>query len=266
MQGRVKRPIIPAWQNDATRDTGLIREWWGRTPAAMVGLAHRLSGTLALDIDAHDGRPGILTMMRHRLAGADDQATPSFRTATGGEQRILARPSDLAALSGNYTGTGKDGAPQNLGHGLDVILGYSVLPSMTATPGRRWAYERAPSEVIPAGCPDWIVEPIRARLEHAAALESMPRQPAPSDLTGSYRYVAAAIDGEVEAIRGLQPGGLQTGLHRAACNVGRALARSGRLDLAGYAADVLTSAAPWANTTHERATIHRGIEWGMKNG
>lgn len=252
----VKQPMIAEWQLRASTDPDQLAEWWARWPGAMVGMAHRLTGTIALDLDRKDGRDGGLALIQNMLLGRREVATPAFRSATGGLQRIYARPVDLAALSGNYPGA--------LGAGLDVIAGYSVLPSGGATPGREWTPGRTPGDLPPAGCPDWIIEPLRKREDEAAALAILPRPAAPSGGdVGTTRYVAAALDGEIEAIRALAPGGRQDGLHVAACNVGRACGRAGRSDLAGWCADALASAAGWANTRHERATIARGIEWGL---
>lgn len=267
MVGDAKRPMVARWQEAASTDHAQLAEWWTRWPAAMVGLAHRLTGTMALDIDAKHGQPGVLTYLAYRMAGCEEPATPSFRTASGGSQRILARPPALANLAGNYTGTGKDGKPQNLGLGLDVILGYSVLPTVNATPGRVWEHERAPSELPPAGCPDWIAAPILAKLDRDAAIAMLPaRTPAPGPAGASLAYVAAAIDGECEAVTGLTEGGRNTGLHRAAANIGRALARAGRVDLETWAADALARAAPWCATRESQATIRSGLTWGVRNG
>lgn len=80
------------------------------------------------------------------------------------------------------------------------------------------------------------------------------------------RYVAAALDGEIEAIRALPDGQRQTGLARAAANVGRAIARQGRPDLAPWCEDTLIGATGWTGAAHEVATIRRQLAWGMGAG
>lgn len=256
----VKQPAIPAWQNDASTDGAQLAEWWGRWPGAMVGMAHRLTGSVALDIDVKPGADGWMTYLRHRLAGDDDPATLAFGTSSGGAQRVFLRPPALRELSGNF--------PGSLGAGLDAIYGYSVLPSGDATPGRTWV--NGPHDLLPAPAPAWVTAPAMARADELAALAILPAvRPVwagPAGDANSMAYVAAAADGEAAEVRALPAGQRQTGLHAAACNLGRACARAGRADMAGWCGDVLAGAAGWCGTSHERATIRRGIAWGLSVG
>lgn len=258
---RVKLPMVKRWQEIASTDPAQLAEWWGRWPGAMIGIAHALTGTMALDIDTHhEGANGWHTLMNHRIIGHDDPYTLAFRSASGGAQRLFLRPADLATLAGNF--------PGSFGAGLDAIYGYSILPSGPATPGREWV--NAPGDTWPAPAPAWVVAPARARAEHLAALAMLPpAQSLPAAPAGDGRsltYVARALEGECDAIRALGAGQRQTGLHRAAGNVGRACARADRADLAAWCSDVLATAAPWCNTAHERATIARAIAWGLTAG
>lgn len=258
-----KRPMIDRWQLVASTDPDQLAAWWGDAPGAMVGLAHRLTGTLALDIDA---KPDASAALRLAMILEEDPARwlpygPAFRSKSGGAQYIMQRPDDLADLSGNYT--------KVFGVGSDLILGYSVLPSGTATPGRRWLFGTDADPAPPA--PGWIADMARARRDASAAIAVLPVEVRPMPIPAtpadalSLRYVSAAIDGEAAAIRALPSGERQVGLHRAACNVGRALGRASRWDLAGWAADTLATAAAWCQTRHERATIDRGIAWGLEH-
>lgn len=253
-----KIPAIPRWQLDASIDPDRIAAWWSDWPDAAVGLAHRLTGTVAIDIDTHDGRDGWATYLRHRLAGQPEPMTWAFGTASGGAQRVYARPVDLAALSGNYAGA--------LGSGLDAIFGYSVLPSGDATPRRRWVAGNSPRDVMPAGAPGWMVEYAREKLLGTRAAGALatpaPLAPRPADDGPSMRYVAAALDGEVEAIRQLPDGQRQIGLARAAANVGRAVARAARPDLLAWCEDTIIGATDWTRAGHEVATVRRQLAWG----
>lgn len=259
-----KVPYLKRWQEIASTDAAQIGDWWGKTPGAMIGLAHRLSATLALDIDRHDGgASGWKTLMVHRIAGHDDPYTLAYRTASGGAQRILARPADLAALSGNYPGA--------LGPGLDIILGYSILPSGDATPGREWV--NAPGETWPAPAPDWIADAARKRADRSLAAAALPPAPMPAMPrpgstadAASLRYVAAAVEGETADLAAVALGGRHDAIHLAACNIGRAIARAGRLDLATWAADAIASSGGWTANRVHRATIEDGLTWGLKHG
>lgn len=256
-----KVPLVARWQLVASTDPAQITAWWGQWPGAMVGLAHRLSGTLALDIDA---KADASAALRLAMILEEDPTRglpygPAFRSKSGGAQYIMQRPADLAGLSGNYVGA--------LGAGADLILGYSVLPSGPATPGRRWLFDTG-HEPAPMA-PDWVVAHARTRQDEAAALALLPPLPAPAYAgdTPAMRYVAQAVDWAVEDIRALAPGTRQDGLKRIACRVGAAIAeaRAGS-DLAAWAEGCLAGAAAWAGTAHERRTIRTGIEWGMSRG
>lgn len=256
---QIKQPMPKRWNEIASADPAQLAAWWRQWPGAMIGIAHRLSGTLALDIDVKTGPAAAL---RLAMLLEEDPTRwlpdcPAFRSKSGGAQYIMRRPADLAGLSGNY-------APA-FGEGVDLILGYSILPSGPATPGRRWLFDTIDSPL--ADSPDWIADYARAKQDEAAALAILPPPPAPAYAgeSPSMRYVAQAVDWAVEEIRALADGGKQDGLKRIACRVGVAIAKAGALDLAAWAEGCLVAAAPWCATTHERRTIRTGIEWGINH-
>ncbi|MCB0215045.1 MAG: bifunctional DNA primase/polymerase [Chloroflexi bacterium] len=147
-----KRPHIKRWQAVATTDPAQIDRWWRRWPTAGIGIAHDLSGTIAIDVDAkpEDGRDGWATLRRlqdqHTLPATLTMVTPS-----GGAQYIYARPAELAGQRGNR--------PNAFGPGVDLIAGYSVVPS-PADPGRQWTDDPAQ---LPAWLPSWAAEPLRPK-------------------------------------------------------------------------------------------------------
>lgn len=243
----------------ATRNPDTIRRWWAWWPRAAVGLSHRLSGTLSLDIDFKPGRDGWATLDQLKADGLDLPATPGFRTASGGGQLIMARPPDLAGLAGNHAGAH--------GPGVDLVLGFSLLPSGTATPGRVWDTRGG---LPPAPAPGWTVAKRRGgRAGSAARAEAVARCPVPVELPGEDRattYLRAAFDVAAANVAALPEGERQDGLHGGAVGLGFALARVERPDLNGAALEVLASAAPWADTPKERDTIARGIAWGLEHG
>lgn len=288
--GRRKQPLIGAWQHEhgapeaaaeacqkcrtralqglqpkhrahgATRDPEVIRRWWAIWPRAAVGLSHRLSGTLSGDVDVKPGKhDGWATLEALRADGLDLPATPAFRTASGGGQFVMTRPADLADLAGNHAG--------EHGPGLDLVLGYSLLPSGTATPGRVW--ETAP-DLLPAPAPDWTVAKRRATAEdRAARAEAAARCPVPVELPGEDRaaaYLRAAFNGAAADVAARTEGTRQDGLVEIGRGLGFALAGAARPDLAGAAEEALAGAAPWADTPKERDTIRRAIAWGLAHG
>lgn len=256
----VKRPAIRAWQDDASTDAHRLDEWWTRWPLAMVGIAHRLTGTMALDIDVKPDADGWLTMLRRRLAGDAEPQTLAFGTASGGAQRVFLRPPALGALSGNF--------PASLGPGLDAIYGYSVLPSGDATPGRTWV--NAPGTLWPAPAPEWVTLPAMARADELAALAILetraPTRPVwtgPADDSRSMRYVATALDAETARLVTVPYGQRHDAIFRAACALGKACGRADRLDLLPWCRDAIVGAAGWtAKPVHARS-IDEGLARGM---
>lgn len=55
-KSQAKHPLILAWPETATTDAGIITGWWGRWPAANVGIATgTVSSLLVLDVDPRHG-------------------------------------------------------------------------------------------------------------------------------------------------------------------------------------------------------------------
>lgn len=254
----VKRPAVKDWQHAASTDAGRLEEWWGRWPGAMVGVAHRLTATVALDIDVKPECDGWQTYLRRRLAGDLDPLTLAFQTSSGGAQRLFLRPPELRHLSGNFAGS--------LGPGLDAIYGYSVLPSgMVATPGRVWV--NSPDDVlVPSPAPAWVLAPALEREEERAAMERLTGVAAPvlpADPTRRMKYVKAAVEGEAGELAAVPFGQRHDAVFRAAFNAGRACARAGQPGLIEWCKDVIVASGGWtAKRVHDQ-TINDGLARGL---
>lgn len=264
-----KRPYIDRWQLDASIYPDQLAAWWGRFPRAAIGLAHRLSGTMALDVDVKPGRPGHETLAALCAGGATVPHAPQFTTASGGGQYILCRDARHAGLSGNYVDRAalpKPGKPL-FGPGLDAIFGYSVLPSGDALPGRAWCDGCEPADVLPDYAPAWVSEAVDARIAESEALALLPPPAPPARGDGStLRYVAAAVDGETADLATVPYGNRHDAIYVASCNIGRAIARAGRLDLVTWAAETIAASGGWtAKRVHERSILD-GISWGLEHG
>src|SRR5574343_1002555 len=73
-----KHPRISDWENQATRELGIIRQWWQRWPNANVGIAAGKSGLLTLDADTYkDGYEGDHLLTR------EDEETVTNLTGNG---------------------------------------------------------------------------------------------------------------------------------------------------------------------------------------
>lgn len=143
-----KHPRTVKGLKDASRDIGMIREWWSRWPDANIGIATGPgSGIFVLDLDGEKGRAS--------LAALETQHGPLPATLTsitgradGGEHRWFNYPAEHEIR--NSSG--------RLGVGLDVrgTGGYVIVPPSVHESGR--AYQWADSQHTIADAPEWFLE------------------------------------------------------------------------------------------------------------
>jgi len=79
-----KAPLTTHGLRDATTDTALLREWWGRWPSANVGIATGSPGADVLDVDVRRDESGWPAVRRLVDAGALPVGVPMVRTPSGG--------------------------------------------------------------------------------------------------------------------------------------------------------------------------------------
>ncbi len=129
-----KRPLTPSGFWDATTDDHRVRAWWGRWPAANVGVpTGRRSGLLVLDVDQRGGGPQSLAALEREHGPLPKTATG--RTGGGGVHLFFRYPSGREVR--NSAGV--------LGPGLDVRGegGYVVVPPSRTRGAYGWA-DRSP--------------------------------------------------------------------------------------------------------------------------
>ena len=79
-----KQPITRRGFHDASTDPGRVRAWWGRFPAANIGMpTGAASGVVVVDVDVH-GVNGYDAFARARRAGLVDGWETLVRSPTGG--------------------------------------------------------------------------------------------------------------------------------------------------------------------------------------
>lgn len=242
----------------STLDPDTCRAWWGPGgPFARCGVGVVLAPD-AFGLDADDDDAAAW------LAGAVVNSADTWIIHGGrGARAVYRRPAWVADVKPDgwrYSVRRRKEDGPDVAGGCDVVGGVLVV----WTPGakrRSWT-----------GGPERIADPTPAldAVLHAA-LDPLPRPAAPvpsgpvavPDGRRGMRYVGTALERLWRDLATLTEG-KQNALWKASKAAGRALARADRPDLATWAEDQLASAAPWANTRHERDTIRRGIAAGLR--
>jgi hypothetical protein len=141
-----KRPLTYNGFWDATTEARRIRAWWGRWPAANVGVpTGRRSGLLVLDVDPRDGGFESLAVLERE--GGPRPETARARTGGGGVHVFFRYPAGETVR--NSAGT--------LGSGLDVRGegGYVVVPPSRTQSAYGWIDRSRPAE------PPWLLARLR---------------------------------------------------------------------------------------------------------
>jgi len=167
-----KHPRIMAWGDNATGDSGQVREWWGRWSGSNVGI---LTGTETVVAD-FDGPTGV-DLAQHRKVTSDD-AVPLAQTGRG-LHAFYRAPNWPARTTATLPGLDFRG-----------LRAFVVAPPSRHFSGAayRWVRELRPVEDLP-GPPHWLsVVPDRATRRKAA----VPRLPA-GKATMALGYACTAI-------------------------------------------------------------------------
>lgn len=117
-----KTPLIPNWQNEATRDEKKIKEMWQCKPNANIGIFCGKYGNgqalIVIDVDVKNGKDGRKSIEALEADGYLLTTTLTHKTTSGGEHIIFS--SDHNVRQGTNV----------LGDGLDIRSrgGYIVAP------------------------------------------------------------------------------------------------------------------------------------------
>lgn len=133
---------------DATTDPAVIREWWGKTQEANIGIATGNKANLVvLDIDfQHDG-PKSLDALVAKYGQLPETITA--KTGGGGKHFLFSMPSIEIRNTDSKIAHGID----TRGEGGYICAAPSVHPS-----GARYQWINPPSKTELASMPGWIVE------------------------------------------------------------------------------------------------------------
>ena len=142
-----KHPRLADWEESASNDPNVIREWWRKWPDSNVGIAAGKSGLLVFDIDSYKDKYAGQKL----LTSADEQTLTSL-TGSGGTHLLYQMPED--AYYSNARGA--------LPHGIDIrgFGGQFVAPPSMHPSGRRYQWESGygPHEIDLLPLPQAIVE------------------------------------------------------------------------------------------------------------
>jgi len=136
---RGRAPLTPHGYQDATTDAATLAKWWGQWPDANVGIATGAAGLVVVDVDTHDGAPGLDSWRDLRGELGLDGETVTCETPIGG-------------LHVYDRGNGRQVrcSAGKLGHGLDVKAngGYVLAPPSVHPDGGTygWAMGYGPHE------------------------------------------------------------------------------------------------------------------------
>jgi hypothetical protein len=133
---RAKSPLTEHGHLDATRDRVLIRQWWTRSPYAMIGAAVPDS-YVVIDVDPRNG--GSVEELEAVVGPLPDTLTVWSGRNDGGRHLYLRRP------AGELVGT-------RLPRGIDLkVRGYMIMPpSVHPVTSRAYRWERHPVAAVPS--------------------------------------------------------------------------------------------------------------------
>ncbi len=181
-------PLVPRWQELATRHPVTLEEWWSQWPDANIGIACGLSGIAVIDID-----PGAQLSGLHDSLGFDIREYPTIRARTPrGGWHIYFRVPDGMVVKNSQS---------KLAPKVDVRGdgGYVVASPSVRTDG---AYEWAPPLAGYTGLAALPVE-VSYELQRIAtpvAPQVAEPQPLPEVTQRTDRWAQAALEGELQAV------------------------------------------------------------------
>lgn len=119
-----KKPLTSHGHHDASRDPGVIQDWWEKNPNAKVGVACGKSGITVADIDVKNGVDGWESISESWL---DLEEPYTYETASGGSHLVYLAPEGVnLAPHVNYRGM----------KGVDVRAGESWVLWAGGVPNR----------------------------------------------------------------------------------------------------------------------------------
>ena len=243
-----KSPLTPNGLRGATRLPRLVKEFWRRSPGAMIGLpTGRETGVFVLDIDRKTLEDGTVIDGFETLAGYENihgklPETARVSTPRGGAHYYFK----------HVEGVRNRGA---LGLGADIRGegGYVIAAGSVTGDGKRYEWIEPRGEI--ADAPQWLLDLV------------LPAKRAPTHYTGGTvsndNYVNAAIDMELRDLANWPQGGRNNRLNDAAFALGQFVA-AGAITRHAAEGELYAIAGQWENFAKSKGTIKSGLDGGEK--
>ncbi|SMF39957.1 phage/plasmid primase, P4 family [Pseudogulbenkiania subflava] len=126
-----KVPLIGEWQNKASCDPQMVRQWWQQFPKAGIGVHCGLSGVTVIDVDPRNGGHDALAEQENERGWLPDYGCAIARTGGDGWHYVF-RAHDGQRL------------PGKLGLGIDLLHGdrFFIVEPSTHPSGKQYRWER----------------------------------------------------------------------------------------------------------------------------
>lgn len=262
-----KRPATEHGLLDASRDAGVIDQWWDENPARNVGVVtSRSSGIWVLDEDV-DHETGELigekTLADLLAKHGELPPHPIARTPRGGRHHVFAYPEDGQDLPRKIKfAPGLDALGSRLEDGGEKAGYFGAYPSVVGN--GRYQWDVLPSKVKPPQAPAWLVEMVRAEPE----AQPFNGEAVLSDHTTAYGR--RALEDECAKLAGTPPGAQDDTLIRIATRIGSLVAAGeiengeARSSLLAAGMKMVNSGRPWTPRELE-GKIERGFKYAAKS-
>jgi Bifunctional DNA primase/polymerase, N-terminal/AAA domain len=218
-----KKPEIRGWQERASTEPDVIRQWWSEFPHAIPGIELGRSGLLVIDADRHEAESdGVSAFAGLRSNNGDDLPHPQTYTAGAGEHHYYRQP------AGQHLGNGEGNLPQ----GINVrgSGGFVVAPGSVRTDGAVWETVPAAPELTNAfregsipELPNWLIRILGP--DHRPSSPLTGQQPTSSHQDREREYAIAALKACVAELEQTHPGSRNNRLNAIAYRLGRMVGR-----------------------------------------
>ncbi|MEV1295385.1 bifunctional DNA primase/polymerase [Pseudonocardia sp. NPDC049635] len=287
LQPGTKKPAVPDWENEATRDPGTITRWWAERPFN-IGIATRPSRLVVVDLDPRKPdeqeppeapyercKHGLEVLRLLAAAAGEKLPLDTYRVSSpsGGQHWYFRAPDEVEVRN----------SQRRVAPLIDVRAGGGYIVAATSSRRGGGVY-RALNDRPIAALPQWLL---------AALLAAGPQVPAPSPpvaraageaaACGTRRvqaYVKRIVEDELDRLRTVPKGvgkrhkaRLDAALKLGSLVGGGHLTREDALDRllevalthVGSSIDQTSGRIRSRTTAHEvRTTVENGLDYGMK--
>lgn len=131
-QDNEKKPLTQHGHKDASRDPGVILDWWEKWPSAKVGVPAGPNNLNILDVDQKNGKDGFTSLDE---AWVPIPETFGYDTSTGGRHLVYSAP-EGKQLNGQSNYRGMEGVDRRAGESW--VLWVGPVPDSPIAPAPEW--------------------------------------------------------------------------------------------------------------------------------